>query len=75
MQITLLAISCIALAIWLYLAVARGNFWRLHEFDDDTTKHEAPNAWPPVAVVIPARDEAATIAQVLASLLKQNYAG
>jgi hopene-associated glycosyltransferase HpnB len=74
-QIALLAVGSISLAIWLYLAVARGNFWRLREFDDDTTKHEAPNAWPPVVAVIPARDEAATIAQVLASLLKQNYAG
>ena len=75
MQITLLAISCIALAIWLYMAVARGTFWRLREFDDDTAKHESPCAWPPVVAVIPARNEAATIAQTLASLLNQNYAG
>ncbi len=75
MQITLLAISCIALAIWLYLAFARGAFWRLREFDDDTAKHAALTAWPRVTAIIPARNEAATIAQVLASLLKQNYAG
>ena len=61
--------------MWLYLAVARGNFWRLHEFDDDTAKHEALTVWPPVVAIIPARNEATTIAQVLSSLLKQNYAG
>jgi cellulose synthase/poly-beta-1,6-N-acetylglucosamine synthase-like glycosyltransferase len=68
-------VGCLSLAIWLYLAVARGNFWRLHEFDDDTAKHESPIDWTPVVAIIPARNEAATIAQVLSSLLKQNYAG
>ena len=75
MPLTLLAVGCLSLAIWLYLAVGRGNFWRLHEFDDDTANHESPIAWPPVVAIIPARNEATTIAQVLASLLKQNYAG
>ena len=70
-----LLLAALSLAIWLYLAVAHGTFWHLREFDDDTAKHEAPNAWPPVVAVIPARNEAATIAQVLASLLNQNYAG
>jgi hopene-associated glycosyltransferase HpnB len=70
-----LLLAALSLVIWLYLAVARGNFWHLHEFDDDTAKHESPSAWPPVVAVIPARNEAATIAQVLASMLKQDYAG
>jgi len=70
-----LLLAALSLAIWLYLAVARGNFWRLREFDDDTTKHESPITWPPVVAVIPARNEAAIVAQVLASLLKQTYAG
>jgi GT2 family glycosyltransferase len=68
-------VGCLSLAIWLYLAVARGNFWHLHEFDDDTANHDSPIAWPPVVAIIPARNEATTIAQVLSSLLKQNYAG
>ena len=75
MPITLLAISVISLAIWLYLALARGMFWRLHEFDDDLAKHEPLSAWPKVAAIVPARNEAATSAQALTSLLKQNYAG
>jgi hopene-associated glycosyltransferase HpnB len=70
-----LVVASISLAIWLYLALARGAFWRLREFDDDIAKHEALSAWPRVIAVVPARNEAATIAQALASLLKQNYAG
>ncbi len=57
MQITLLAIGSIALAIWVYLAVARGTFWRLREFDDDTAKHEVLTVWPRVVAVVPARNE------------------
>jgi glycosyltransferase involved in cell wall biosynthesis len=70
-----LALAALSLAIWLYLALARGMFWCLREFDDDTARHASPSPWPPVVAVIPARNEAATIAQVLASLLKQDYAG
>jgi len=55
--------------------LARGAFWRLREFDDDTTTHQPPTSWPGVIAVVPARNEAATIAQTLTSLLNQNYAG
>src|SRR5260370_8213871 len=68
-------VGCASLAIWLYLAFARGAFWRLRAFDDDTAKHEPLNAWPRVVAVVPARNEAATIRQAIASLLKQNYPG
>jgi len=73
--IALLAIASVSLAVWLYLAIARGRFWRLNQFNDDLANHEAPSAWPSVIAIVPARNEAATIAQALASLLKQNYAG
>jgi len=72
---TLLAVASISLAIWLYLACARGAFWRLRAFDDDTAKHEPPSAWPRVVAVVPARNEAAAIRQAIASLLQQNYPG
>ncbi len=70
-----LAVGSISLAIWLYLTFARGAFWRLRAFDDDTITHEPPGAWPRVVAVVPARNEAATIAQTLSSLVKQDYAG
>ena len=74
MPFTLLAVASVSLAIWLYLALARGAFWRLREFDD-TTKHDTLTSWPHIVAVVPARNEVATIRQALASLLQQNYAG
>ena len=50
-------------------------FWRLTEFNDDFASHEPPTTWPPVVAVVPARNEAATIAQTVRSLLQQNYPG
>jgi hopene-associated glycosyltransferase HpnB len=63
----------IALAIWSYLAIGRGGFWRLTERDDGDPP--PPAAWPRVAIVIPARDEAPVIGKCLSSLLGQNYPG
>jgi len=70
-----LAISSISFSIWVYLAIARGNFWRLREFDDDIAQHEPLSRWPNVIAIVPARNEAATIAQAVTSLLLQNYPG
>jgi len=63
----------LALAIWCYLALGRGGFWRCTERDDATPP--APAVWPRVAVVIPARDEANAIGRCLGSLLRQDYPG
>lgn len=70
-----LVVASLSLAIWLYLAAARGKFWRFRDFDDDTAKHEPPSTWPKVIAIVPARNEAATIAQAVTSLLQQNYEG
>ena len=70
-----LAVACISLAIWLYLAFARGAFWRLQAFDDDLARHESPSKWSQVVAIVPARNEAATIAQTIASLVGQDYPG
>ncbi len=63
----------IALAIWSYLAIGRGGFWRLTERDD--VSPPSPEVWPRVAIVIPARDEADVIGKCLGSLLRQDYPG
>jgi hopene-associated glycosyltransferase HpnB len=68
-------LAAVSLAIWLYLAFARGFFWRLRPFDDDRAQRESLSAWPRVAAVVPARNEALTIRQSLTSLLQQNYSG
>jgi hopene-associated glycosyltransferase HpnB len=64
-----------SLAIWLYLTVGRGVFWRLGPFDDDEAKHPSPPSWPRVAAIVPARNEAQTISQTSVALLHQNYPG
>jgi hopene-associated glycosyltransferase HpnB len=63
----------VALAIWSYLAIGRGGFWRLTERDDSDPP--PPATWPRVAIVIPARDEAPVIGECLSSLLRQDFPG
>jgi hopene-associated glycosyltransferase HpnB len=65
-------LSLLSLAIWVYLAFLRGNFWRLEE--DDIAPKPREN-WPNVVAIVPARNEAATIARAVASLLSQDYPG
>jgi hopene-associated glycosyltransferase HpnB len=63
----------LALAVWSYVAVGWGFFWRCAERDDGDPR--PPAAWPRLAVVIPARDEAESIGRCLDSLLAQDYRG
>ena len=70
-----LLIAAISFVIWLYLLVARGNFWILRPFDDDEAAPPAPPTWPAVTAIVPARNESETIAQAIASLAQQNYGG
>lgn len=67
-------IAAIVLAIWLYLIAARGGFWRAAE-RDDANAPPAPAQWPTVTAIVPARDEAETVGETIASLLRQDYPG
>jgi hopene-associated glycosyltransferase HpnB len=67
-------VALFAVAAWVYLLAARGGFWLAAE-RDDRAEPASPPAWPTVAVVIPARDEAATIGHTVQSLLAQDYPG
>jgi hopene-associated glycosyltransferase HpnB len=58
---------------WAYLLVGRGRFWTNPVRDDEAVS--APAQWPSVAVIVPARDEAACIAASVGSLVHQDYAG
>lgn len=64
----------VALAIWLYLLVARGGFWLARDRDDRESIPD-PVHWPSVVAVVPARNEADVIAQSVGSLVKQDYPG
>ncbi len=68
------ALAFLTLVVWAYLLVGRGWFWRCGE-RDEALAPGAPTAWPDVAAVIPARDEADLIAQSVGSLLRQDYPG
>ena len=64
-------LAAAALAAWLYLVFAHGGFWLCRERDDGAPP--PPAIWPPVTIVVPARNEADAIAQSIASLLGQDY--
>lgn len=70
-----LILAIASLLIWVVLTFLRGAFWQLLAFDDDIAKQESPEHWPRVVTVVPARNEAETIAQAVDSLMKQDYAG
>jgi hopene-associated glycosyltransferase HpnB len=64
-------IAFLALIVWLYLFFLHGRFWE----SEPELKPAVPGELPDVDIVIPARDEAETIGPVIASLLRQDYAG
>jgi hopene-associated glycosyltransferase HpnB len=63
-------LAALPLAIWIYLLVGRGQFWRVREDDLETKPLEN---WPRVTVIVPARNEAVTISRTISSLAKQDY--
>jgi len=64
-------LAALAFAAWVYLLFARGGFWLSRERDDG--KAPLPAMLPQVAIVVPARNEAESIAQSITSLLSQDY--
>ena len=74
------AVSLLSLAVWAYLLFGRGWFWLCGERDDSVplardAKRKAPETWPAVVAIIPARDEADMIGHSVGSLLRQDYGG
>ena len=67
-------IGALALAVWVYLLLFRGGFWRARERDDRGEAPE-PDRWPAVTAVVPARDEADVIGRSIGGLLAQDYPG
>src|SRR5580700_8328250 len=66
----LVLVSAASVAIWLYLLLGRGAFWRMREAPPEGTLPLPP---PSVVAVIPARNEAPVVAQAVASLAAQHY--
>ncbi|MFE1771982.1 glycosyltransferase [Streptomyces sp. NPDC059008] len=61
-----------SLVTWAWLLLGQGFFWRT---DVRLPDRRDPGRWPSVAVVVPARDEAAVLPESLPSLLGQKYPG
>ncbi len=59
-------------AIWIFLLLGRGFFWRT---DVRLPPSPPPRSWPAVSVVVPARDEASLLPRTLPRLLDQDYSG
>ncbi|HEV2640267.1 MAG TPA: glycosyltransferase [Actinocrinis sp.] len=76
--LTVLAVPAwLTLAIWLFLLVGRGLFWRMGirlPWADASGTGPA-GGWPSVTAVVPARDEAAMLPDTLPALLAQDYPG
>src|ERR1700674_2463639 len=72
-EIVVVVIAFVVFAIWAYLLGWRGAFWLGSQRDDRSPAR--PAAWPSVAVVIPARNEADCIDKTIDSLLRQDYPG
>ena len=73
-----LSIACaVAAAVWAYLAVGHGGYWRASQWLPPSASPVTgePSRWPGVAAVIPARNEAAMLPAVLPTLLGQDYPG
>jgi hopene-associated glycosyltransferase HpnB len=66
-------IGAVSLAAWLYLLLFHGGFWRARERLPQ--EPPVPQGWPGVVAVLPARDEAETIKEVLERLVAQDYPG
>ncbi len=63
-------------AAWAYLLAGRGPWWRMGErLPPRAAREPSPGHWPSVAVVVPARNEAAVLEQALPALLAQQYPG
>lgn len=61
-----------SLLAWVWLLLGQGFFWRT---DVRLPERRDPERWPSVAVVVPARDEAAVLPESLPPLLGQKYPG
>jgi hopene-associated glycosyltransferase HpnB len=64
--------ACLA---WAVLLLGRGLFWLARDDDRDAATLPVPDPWPGVVCVVPARDEAASIAATVGAVLAQDYPG
>ncbi|GBQ96312.1 glycosyl transferase family 2 [Gluconacetobacter liquefaciens] len=69
----LLLTALLCALVWLVLICFHGRFWQGGPILDPVAI--AGDDWPPVCIVVPARDEAGSVQACVASLLEQSYPG
>jgi hopene-associated glycosyltransferase HpnB len=69
----LVAVCTLAAITWVYLLVGHGGYWRTGQRLPPAAAD--PAAWPSVAAVVPARNEATELPGTLPALLGQDYPG
>jgi hopene-associated glycosyltransferase HpnB len=70
-----IGIAVLTLLIWLGLFFFNGNFWQIWASDENREIADPQTVWPNVVAIVPARNEAATIAQTVTALAHQDYPG
>ena len=65
--------ASVAAAVWVYLVVGHGGYWRASQWLPRVARE--PDPWPDVVAVVPARNEAAMLPATLPALLGQDYPG
>jgi hopene-associated glycosyltransferase HpnB len=70
----LFVLALMSVAVWLGLALHPARPWDLRPRGEDELAPD-PEVWPSVAVVVPARDEAAMLPRTLPALAAQEYSG
>ncbi len=65
--------ATVAAAVWVYLVVGHGGYWRASQWLPQVTGE--PDRWPEVVAVVPARNEAEMLPVTLPALLGQDYPG
>ena len=72
-ELAAVVLTGLSLAFWAGLIGFRGSFWQADQRLPDTPPDVED--WPGVVCVIPARNEAQTIAGTVGSLIDQDYPG
>jgi len=70
-----LVLAAISLAGWLGVLLGTDRAWDLRPIAEDEPSPPDPPRWPSVAVLVPARNEAAVLPLTLPSLKAQDYPG
>jgi len=77
MAVLVLLLAFASLLAWIGLAAFHGRFWQFGPVLVPLPEEIRPEAstWPPLCVVVPARDEAEHVEESTISLLEQDYPG